>query len=450
MDFLKGRKRDIDIAAYMPHAPLRVYVMGERGVNREPATDRDIKQMQELLAQGVAAGALGLSSSRTLLHLTSKGEHIPTFEAAAAELKQLGEVLSGDKGHVLQFLSDFENAEEEFGILRDTSAKTAAKGTFTLLPVNPRTSGATSHTEMWKQHLARIERAQKDGLDIRGQVIPRPVGILMGHSATMSPFYRRPTFLKYADLPLRERVEILKNPAIKAQILSEENDNPHIFLRLLSNRFDLMYPLDDPINYLPEDDRSVGSLARRDGQDPTEWLYEYLLGNEGQNLIYIPGTSKNKATIAELLKHLHTITALGDGGAHVGSICDTSANVYLLTKWVKDEKLFDLPQAVRMITHDPAEFFSLKDRGVLAPGMKADINIIDMDRLALKTPRLINDLPGGGSRFIQDADGIEATFVAGIKIFEKGKATGALPGRLIRGAQPDPEAPEAPQAPQTP
>ena len=438
MDALDAKERDIDVAVFLPHGPLRVYVMGDRGVKREAATDNDIAQMKTLLKEGVEAGAVGLSSSRTLLHLSSSGDHVPTFQAAANEMTKLGEALSGDKGQVMQFISDFEDAEAEFNILRDTSAKTGAKGTFTLVPIKNPSEGMNADPKVWQQHLQRIEAAQEAGLDIRGQVISRPIGILMGHPATMSPFYRRPTFLKLAELPWDERMAEMRKPEVKAQILSEENDNPHIFVQLLSNSFHTMYPMEEPINYLPESENSVGAQAMRDGKDPMEWLYDFLLGNNGNNLIYIPATSKSKEVIATLLKHPYPVSALGDGGAHVGSICDTSANIFLLTKWVRDEGLFSWEEGIAMITRQPAEFFSFHDRGLLAPGMKADINIIDVDKLALKTPHIVDDLPGGGTRFIQDAEGIDATFVAGRLIYKKGTPTGALPGKLVRGMQTGP------------
>ena len=318
MDALDEKERDIDVAVFLPHGPLRVYVMGERGVNRETATEDDIREMKKLLKEGVDAGAVGLSSSRTLVHLSSSGDHVPTFEAAANEMKELGTCLSGDKGQVMQFISDFKDAEEEFSILRETSAKTGAKGTFTLVPINSPSEGMNQSKQLWKEHLERIDDAQAHGLDIRGQVITRPIGILMGHPASMSPFYRRPTFLKYADLPWDERIAKLKEPEVKAQILKEENDNPHIFVQLLSKNFNAMYPMEEPINYLPESENCVAQQAGRADQDPIDWLYDFFLGNNGTNLIYIPATSKSKAIISELLKHPHTVTALGDGGRPCG------------------------------------------------------------------------------------------------------------------------------------
>ena len=437
MDSLDAIERDIDIAVFLPHGPLRVYVMGERGVNREAANADDIEKMQQIVADGLKAGAVGLSSSRTLLHLSSSGDNVPTFAAAASEMKALGSVLDGKSGHVLQFISDWEDAEEEFDILRETSRATGAKGTFTLIPIENPSEGMNMDPELWRKQLQRIEAAQADGLDIRGQVISRPIGILMGHPATMSPFYKRPSYVALSDLPPAARAAKLRQPEIKAQILAEENDNPHIFVQLLSTNFGAMYPMEDPIEYLPNNESSVAARAATEARDPEEWLYDFLAANEGENLIYIPATSKSKDKIAELLRHPHTVEALGDGGAHVGSICDTSANVFLLTKWVFDEGLFSLEEGIKKITHDPAAFFSFTDRGLLAAGMKADINIIDFDNLRLKTPHMVDDLPGGGSRFVQNADGIVATFVSGEKIFEHGAPTGALPGRLVKSGQCD-------------
>ncbi|MFK8049413.1 MAG: amidohydrolase family protein [Halioglobus sp.] len=435
LDALDVSPRDIDVAALLPHGPLRVYVMGERGLNREAATDEDIKQMQTLLSAGVAAGAVGFSSSRTLLHLSSSGENVPTFKAATSELKQLGDCLSGEQGHVMQFISDWEDMADEFNILRDTCRSTGAKGTFTLAPIESPSKGMNRDGELWKSQLRMVEEAQAEGLDIRGQVISRPIGVLMGHPATMSPFRYRPSFRALDELPADQRLEALRDPVTKARIMSEDHENPHIFVKLLSKRFDLMYPLEDPIEYLPSPDSSVAAQALRDGVDPESWLYDYFLGNEGTKLIYIPGTSANEEVIATLLEHPHTVSALGDGGAHVGSICDASATIYVLTKWVREKEQFNLAQGIHMISRQPAELYSLNDRGLIATGMKADINIIDFERLKLRSPHIVQDLPAGGKRFLQDVDGIEATLVSGEIIFSHGQATGALPGKLIRGMQ---------------
>ncbi|CAE7148609.1 unnamed protein product [Symbiodinium necroappetens] len=430
LDCIESRPHDIDLAALVPHGPLRVYVMGERGVNRETATEDDIAKMKALLAESVAAGGLGFSTSRTLVHRSSTGAYVPTYQAVSSELKQIAQALSGDSGHVFQFIADWEDAEDEFSILRDTSASTGAKGTFTLLDINGR-------PDLWRDHLNRIEAAQADGLDIRGQVLSRPVGIMMGHPASMSPFYDRPSFKALNSLPWNEKIAALHEPETKAKILHELNENPHIFVKLVSNNYKNMYVLDDPIEYLPGPERCIANLAAAENRDAEEWLYDYFLTDNGNALIYIPGANLS-GNIPEMLAHPNTVVALGDGGAHVGSICDASANLYLLSKWVKEQGRFSLEQGIHMLTRQPAELYSLNDRGVLAQGMKADINIIDIKHLKLHTPHIVYDLPAGGKRFLQRADGIKSTIVSGEVIYQDGVATGALPGKLIRGQQVDP------------
>ena len=430
LDTLDAKPRDIDVAALVPHGPVRVFVMGERAVNRETATDEDISKMQAVIEESVNAGGVGFSTSRTLVHRTSTGSPVPTYKAATHELKQLGMVLSGEKGHVFQLISDWEDLDEVFSILRSTSESTGAKGTFTLLHLD-------NQPDLWRQQLDHIEHAQSEGLDIRGQVLSRPVGMLMGHPASMSPFSPRPTFRSLEDLPWNEKIAKLKTPEIKSQILGEDIDQPHIFVKLFSRRFDKMYPLEEPIEYLPAPDTSVAARAQAEGVAPVEWLYDYFLGNNGNNLIYIPAANFSDH-IPELLTHPNTVSALGDGGAHVGSICDASANIYVITKWVKERKSFELEKAIHLLTRQPAELYSLKDRGLIAPGYKADINLIDYEALSLKTPHIVHDLPAGGKRLLQHANGIVSTMVSGTVIYQSGEATGALPGKLVRGQQQDP------------
>ena len=401
----------------------------------------DISKMQALIKEGIAAGAVGFSTSRTLAHRSNNGDFIPTYEANTQELKQLGEALSGERGSVFQFISDWVDADDEFSILLDVSEKTGAKGTFTLLDAGEGGAGGGpgGQPNQWRSQLERLEQAQARGLDIRGQVLSRPIGILMGLPGSMHSFYRRPSFSEFDDLPLEARIEKLRDPIVKAAVLSEDNVNPHIFVGLLQRNFDIMYPLEDPINYLPNPDDCVSACAKRDGREPEEWLYDYFLDNDGANLIYIPAINFTD-NIPTLLTHPYTVSALGDGGAHVGSICDTSASIFMLTKWVREEQAFSLNQAIHMLCRQPAELYSLLDRGLIAEGMKADINIIDFDALKLHTPHVVYDLPAGGKRFLQNADGICATIKAGEVIYADNKATGALPGKLLRGRQPDPRA----------
>jgi len=432
LDTLEQRPRDIDVAALFPHGPLRVYVMGQRALDREPASPEDIEQMKTLLSEGMKAGAVGFSTSRTLVHRSSTGDLIPTYKAATSELKALGEALSGESGHVFQFISDWEDPEDEFSILRETSEKTGAKGTFTLVYID-------NQPELWRRQLDLVEAAQQSGLDIRGQVLSRPIGMMMGLTSSMHPFYRRPSFLALDALPLPEKLERLKDPETKARILGEQNVNPHIFVMIFNDRFERMYVLEDPIDYLPKPENSVAARAAAVGEDPASWLYDYLLDNDGSNLIYIAAANLTEH-IPDLLGHPHTVAALGDGGAHVGSICDSSANLYVLTKWVKERHAFDLAEGIHMLSRQPAELYSLLDRGLIAPGMKADLNIIDVDALKLKSPHIVHDLPAGGKRFLQNAEGIVATFVSGEAIFENGASTGSLPGKLVRGHRLDPRA----------
>jgi len=260
---------------------------------------------------------------------------------------------------------------------------------------------------------------------------------MMGHPASMSPFYDRPSFKALDSLSWDEKIASLKDPQTKAKILSEANENPHIFVKIVSGRFENMYVLDDPIDYLPDPERCIANLAAAEHRDPEEWLYDYLLSSNGNALIYIP-VANFSDNIPELLQHPNTVVALGDGGAHVGSICDTSANLYVLCKWVKEKARLKLEQGIHMLTRQPAELYSLNDRGILAVGMKADINIIDFENLKLHTPHIVHDLPAGGKRFLQNADGIKATIVSGEVIYADGVPTGALPGKLIRGQRLDP------------
>ena len=427
LDSLDKRPRDIDVAALLPHGPLRVFVMGQRAVNREPATEADIEAMKVLLKEGVDAGAVGFSTSRTLVHRSADGNLVPTYKAATRELKSLGESLSGQKGHVFQLISDWDDPQDEFSILREVSEKTGAKGTFTLLHLD-------NEPDLWEEQLSMVESAQSEGLDIRGQVLSRPVGMMMGIPSSMNPFYRRPSYMALDDLPWETRLERLGDPETKAAILSEDNINPHIFVRIFNDRFDKMYPMEDPIEYLPDADQSVAARAKAAGEQPASWLYDFFLDNDGKNLIYIPAANYN-ADIPRLLQHPFTVSALGDGGAHVGSICDTSANVYVLTKWVKKESKVELAKAIHLLTQQPASLYSLTDRGTLDVGKKADVNVIDVDRLQLKTPHIVHDLPAGGKRFLQKAEGLEATIVAGEITFLQGQPTGALPGKLVRSGR---------------
>lgn len=434
LDALERRPRDINVAALFPHGPLRVYVMGERAIAREVATDDDIAAMRAMLAEGLRAGAVGFSTSRTMFHRTSVGDYTAMYQAAEDELYRLGEALRDAPGAIFQMVSDFNEGEveSEFGILREQCERNGCRSTFTLLR-------NAQHPEEWREHLRRIEAAQEKGLDIYGQVLARPLGILMGFDTTLNPFCARPSYRALADLPRSERVAELARPEVKARILGEPDENVHVFMEHLATRFEWFYPMDDPVKYLPSESESVTALAERDGQTPEEWLYDWFLQDDGRTLVYVPVANfvdNDPEPIGEMLKNPWTIPALGDGGAHVGTICDASAPTFLLMEWVKHRKTLSLEQGVHLLTRRPAAFFSMNDRGLLAPGMKADINIIDFDALKIRRPEIHRDLPAGGRRFLQPAEGYRATVVAGQVTYRDGEATGALPGGLVRGARP--------------
>ncbi|MEM1230806.1 MAG: D-aminoacylase [Pseudomonadota bacterium] len=424
LDAIEARARDIDVAVLFPHGPLRVFAMGQRALDREAATDADLERMSELLREGLAAGAVGFSTSRTLVHRTLAGVPVPTYDAATRELKILGENLRGDARHVFQMIADWKDADAEFDILRHIGRETGARGTFTLLIID-------SLPTLWREHLQRVESAQASGLDIRPQVLARPLGIMMGLTGSMTPFAAHPTMRTLAEQPLEAQLLELAKPAVKAQILSEAPVQPHVFMKLFGHRFDIMYPMEDPPNYRPDPADSVAARAERAGVTPQSWLYDYLLEDQGRAMIYMPSVNDSDH-LPELLTHAHTLPALGDGGAHVGSICDASANIYLLSHWVRERGLLSIEDAVRKITGDAADLYGLTDRGRIETGLKADLNIIDLAQLSLSRPYMVRDLPAGGGRLHQEAKGLSATIVAGEPVYLNNEPTGALPGALVR------------------
>jgi N-acyl-D-amino-acid deacylase len=428
LDVLERKPRDIDIAALFPHSPLRVFVMGERAVEREAATADDIARMKQLLAEGLDAGAMGFSTSRTRAHRTVHGDLIPSYGSQASEVEQIADAFKGRSGKVFQLVSDFTDGEADFDILRNVCRNTGGRGTFTLMQQD-------YLPDLWHQQLSRVSSAQQQGLDIRAQVLSRPLGLIMGLNASLVPFYTRPSFIALQHLPLAERVAQLSRPEVKARILGESDGKVVPLIVTLRRQQQDIFPLESrDIDYMPPTDRSVAARAARAGVSAEEWLYDYLLTDGGNSLVYVPLVNFTES-ILDMLQHPHTVPALGDGGAHVATICDASAGIYLLTNWVRKRQLISLEQGIHLLTRRPADLYSLADRGLLAPGMKADINILDFDTLQLDAPRIVADLPAGGKRFLQNARGLIATIVAGQTIYRDNRATGILPGRLVRGAQ---------------
>ena len=406
--------------------------MGARGLAREPATQADSDAMARLAVEGIQAGALGFSTSRTINHKTKRGELIPTLQAEEAELATIGNALGALGAGWLQVISDFDDPEAEFAMLRRITAASRRKMAITILQRDAK-------PEEWRRITGWIAEANAAGVGMLGQVLTRATGILLGFEISQNPFFGRPSYTALAGLSHAERVQALREPAVRARILAETIDDKVLERRV--SRWDRIFPLNDPPNYEPSPDDSIAAMAARQGRDPGDLAYDLLLENDGKAILYRPlsnYTDGNLNTVHDMLTHPATIVGLGDGGAHVGMLCDSSAITTMLTHWTRDRtvgKKFGLPWAIRRVTLDSASAIGLNDRGVVRPGFKADLNVIDYDRLSLHTPRVVYDLPSGGRRLIQTAAGYEATIVSGVPVYREGEATGALPGRLVRGAQ---------------
>lgn len=429
---LAARRYDIDIAALLPHAPLRVHAMGERAIRREPASAEDIKAMQQLVRQGMAAGAVGLSTSRTMAHRSKSGDFTPMYQAASEELLALGLALKDYPNSVFQMISDFEHVGDEFSILTRVAQRTGRAATLTVLQYPHR-------PQLHRELLQQIEKANADGLRIMGQVLNRPVGVLMGFECSLNPFSCRPSSAVLAPLEPAERLRALALPATRSAILGEKDRNPHLFMEYFGQNFAGMYPWrgEEP-NYLPQAGDSVQALADAAGVPPLEWMYDFMLGREGQALVYLPMANyldHDCSAVHELLGHPHTVPALGDGGAHVGTICDGSATTFLLTEWVRERGLFSIEQAIHLLTQRPASLYGFADRGVLQPGKLADLNLIDLQALRIEPPHIARDLPAGGKPFLQGAQGYRCTIKSGQITYRDGSATEALPGRLLKRSE---------------
>lgn len=438
LDTLAGRKFDIDIATQIPHAPLRVFVMGERAVEREPATKDDVTAMRSLVQEALEAGALGFSTSRSVNHRASDGSVTPSYGAMSDELAGIAQGLAESGKGVLQFISDFDEIEPEFDIVRRMSDESGRPLSLSLLQM-------PHAPDRWRKVLDRIEAARADGSEIRAQVCGRPIGVMMAMDFSRNPFVLSASFREVGNLDPEARRTVLRNPERHRRILEEfAAAHDHEPFGLLS-RFDNMYELDEIPNYEPIPSESIGARAAATGIEPAALAYEVLIEREG--VIYIPAANysgNNLDPIREMLAHPASVLGLGDGGAHCGLICDASLPTYMLARWTarddaQDHDRMSLQRVVKALTADTAETVGLRDRGRIAPGMRADLNIIDLERIALYRPEAIADLPNGAKRLGQKAEGYDATIVAGIVTYRNGVATGALPGRLVRGAQPLPE-----------
>jgi N-acyl-D-aspartate/D-glutamate deacylase len=439
MDALESGKRDIDVAAYLPHSPLRVYVMGQRGADREPATDDDLAKMRQLAKEAIEVGALGFASSRLTIHKTESGSPIPSYEAAREEIEEIARGVVDGGGGLLQFVPDIPSGgyQPVLQTVFDVAEDVGLPVTFTLVVGN-------AGDPTWPDAITMIEKANAAGGDVTAQLLPRPIGLIIGLQLSANPFVLYPSYREIAHLPLAERVAEMRKPEVRDRILADKPGQGHPIL-FVTQMWDWIFPLGDTPDYEPDPSTSIGARARARGVDPMQEAYDRLLDDEGRAMLLVATSNlQNNSldTVGELLHRDDVVLGLGDGGAHYGMICDASYSTYFLTHWARDRKAgrFTVSEAVRELTSVPARIAGLGDRGRIAVGYKADLNIIDHAALRLHKPMISYDLPAGGRRLDQTADGYVATIVAGEVIAENGVPTDARPGRLVRGRQPIPAA----------
>ncbi|MFT4099749.1 MAG: amidohydrolase family protein [Burkholderiaceae bacterium] len=446
MNVVERLERDIDVAVQVPHGALRVYVMGERGAKREPATPDEMRRMGELTRDALKAGAIGFSTTRTFVHRTADGDLTPTVGAADDEMMAIAQGMKEAGAGVLQWVSDFRHIDHEFGLIKQMVKACGRPLSFSMVQ-------ADVMPDQWRELMHRLDAAVDEGLPIKAQVQGRPVGLMLGLQCSVHPFVTRPSYEAIADKPLAERVAIMRDPAFRARLLAEEPAKGHPFVNSLAGAYNKMFDLGDPPNYEPGPEDSIAALAQRTGQNPDEIVYDALTANDGKGFLLFTlhnYTDFNLDNTLTMMRNPNTLFGLSDGGAHVGAICDVSVPTYMLTHWCRDRTRGDqlnLPFVIRSQTSDTARAVGLLDRGLLKPGYKADVNVIDFDRLQLRPPRMVYDLPSGARRLMQEADGYTATIVSGKVIYRDGQPTGHLPGKLVRGHQPAPQNPQAPEAP---
>ena len=429
---IERRPHDIDVGVLMPHSPLRVFVMGERALGREPATAEDRAKMRKLFREGLDAGALGFGTSRLLAHRSSSGELIPSFVAEEAELTEIAEELNDAGTGIFQIVPNtgYVPYAEQLPLM-ERIAKTANRPlTYT-------------HAQLanWREMLALLEESnEKDGVNIKAQLLPRPVGMMLGLTASAHPMCMTPSYLAIKDLPLDERMAEMRKPEVRQAITTEESLNPTNPLVGFVRRYDRMFLTGNRINYEPSPSRSVEAIAKSEGRTPENVVYDELLKDDGHRLLLLTIGNYEEVSLdwcEAMLASDDVVLGLGDGGAHYGMICDASFTTFALTHWTRDREQgrLTIEDMVHRLTRQPAQLIGLEDRGLLQPGYRANINVIDYAKLDLHNPRVVADLPAGGKRLHQLADGYVATYVGGKAIVRNGKPTNERPGQLIRGAQ---------------
>ncbi len=441
-DFLRkvdALPRDIDTVALLPHSCVRVYVMGKRGADREPATPADLNEMTRITQEAMEAGAMGVGTSRILFHRSTKGEPIPSKDAGEDELQAIAEGMRKAGTGIFQAVLDMNNEEimeSELRLLERVSKASGRPISYTLVQL-------LDGPEVWRGALELTDEINRNGSEMTAQVIGRPTGLLLGLNASANPFSLHPTYRKIQHLPLTEKVAEMRKPEVRAQLLSESPKIEHedqAMLRYLHN-YDVIFPLGDPPNYEPSAEESIASIAKRHGVTPEEVAYDLILEDDGNASLFHPFANYadgNLDAVLHMMKDEHTVLGLGDGGAHCGLICDAGYPTFMLTYWTRDRikgERLPVEQVIRWMTLDTARVVGLNDRGILAPGYKADVNVIDYHNLVLDAPRASFDLPGGGRRLKQGCSGYRATIKSGAVTYREGVHTGALPGRLVRGVQ---------------
>ncbi len=438
LDALDQRVSDVDFAAQIPHSPLRVFVMGERGANLEPPTLEDLVEMRRLVTEAVKAGALGVASSRNLFHRFRSGELAPSVTTELDEVLALAEGLKDAGAGTFQCNPNLDNdARDEMKIFRTIAQQAGVPVTFSLIamPTQP---------QNWDRYVYGVREAAADGLTIRGQFMPRPMGVMYGLDLSYHPFSLNPSYRPIAKLPLAEKVAAMRDPDLRARLIAEEPDDPNPAFVGLIRSIKSLFRIGDPADYNFREEDSIQAKAKREGIDPREAIYDALLEEEGHAVLcsYSSEVPAYLAKSHDLIGDDRFVVALGDGGAHYGMICDAAYTTYLLTGRVGRDGL-DLPTAIKALTSQPATSVGLGDRGTLAVGYKADINVLDLPNMVLHKPQVMADLPAGGKRLSQKSKGYVATIVSGQITYRNGEATDALPGRLVRGVR---QAPTATQA----
>jgi N-acyl-D-aspartate/D-glutamate deacylase len=448
LDALERKPRAIDIGTQVPHGPVRAYVMGDAGAKNDEASPEHIAAMSAIVRDGLRAGALGFSTSRTLLHKSIDGEFVPGTFASKEELFGIGKALA-EAGHgVFQCASEHTQVPKELAWMKVMASETGRPVCFTL-------SQTDMKPELWREVLAVLDSAAAEGVPLFAQAAGRAIGVMMCWRGTAHPFATYPTWHEIKDLPWPEQLAHLQDPAFRARMLADKPLDMGFFANFVTRSFDKMYLAaqeagePDPasgrtrpvFDYEPEADKSIAVMAKVSGRSPQEIAYDALMERDGEAMLYFPlfnYASKSLDHLHALHSHPRVKMGLSDAGAHCGAVCDGGMPTFMLTHWTRDRTRgprLGLEHVIKRQTQDTAAMYGLHDRGIIAPGYKADINLIDYDRLAFEPPKMVFDLPADGRRLVQDARGYVATIVSGEVIIANGEPTGVLPGKLIRGPQ---------------